>query len=109
MTLVRALSSFSVLFSLSLSRQFGGSNQFLSSNKLPDILPVPGHGVLSQTGIKGRGASFLHFGGASGKGRSVAVGLGVAGLNFLGVAPFLFSAVWFFLMLGLASGSGGLN
>ena len=34
---------------------------------------------------------------------------GVAGLNFLGAALFLFSAALFFLMLGLVSGSGGLN
>ena len=85
------------------------SNQFLSSNKLPDILPVPGHGVLSQTGIEGRGASFLGFGGASSKGRHAVVGLGIAGLNFLGVALFLFSVALSFLMLGLVFGSGGLN
>ena len=54
--------------------------------------------MLFHTGTDGRGASFLGFGGASGKGGCAAVGLGVAGLNFLGVALFLFSdvgiAVW---------------
>ena len=65
--------------------------------------------MLSQTGIEGRGTSFLGFGGDSGKGRCTVVGMGVAGLNFLGVALFLFSAALFFLMLGLVSGSGGLN
>ena len=65
--------------------------------------------MLSQTGIEGSGASFLGVGGASGKGGHAAVSLGVAGLNFLGVALFFFCAALFFLMLGLASGSGGLN
>ena len=38
------------------------------------------------------------------------VGLGaVLVLNLLGTAPFLFSAALSFLMLGLVSGSGGLN
>ena len=35
--------------------------------------------------------------------------LGVAGLNFLGVAHFFFSVTSFFLTFGLVSGSGGLN
>ena len=65
--------------------------------------------MLSWTDIEGRGASYLGFGGASGKGGCTAVGLVVAGLNFLGVALFLFSVALFFLMLGLVSGSGGLN
>ena len=44
------------------------------------------------------------------EGGHVAVVLWVAGLNlFLGVALFFFSAMSFFLMLGLVSGSGGLN
>ena len=55
------------------------------------------------------GTSFLGLGGASGKGRHVVVGLGVAGLNLLGTALFLFSAAFSYLMLGLVSGSGGLN
>ena len=74
---------------------------------------MPGHGVLSQTGTEGMGqlsgTSFLGLGGASGKGRCMVVGLGVAGLNLLGVALFLFSAALSFQMLGLVSGSGGLN
>ena len=37
------------------------------------------------------------------------VGLGAAGLNLFGAALFLFSAALSFLMLGLVSGSGGLN
>ena len=65
--------------------------------------------MLLWTGIEGRGTSFLGFGGASGKGRCTAVGLGVAGLNFLGVAVFLFSVALSFLMLGLIFGSGDLN
>ena len=65
--------------------------------------------MLSQTAIEGRGASFLGFGGASGKGRCTMVGLGVAGLNFLGVAHFLFSVALPFLMVGLVFGSEGLN
>ena len=45
-----------------------------------------------------------------GKGGHAAVGLGVAGLNFLlGVALFLFSATSFFLTFELVSRSGGLN
>ena len=35
-----------VMFLFSLSRQFGGSNHFLSSKRLPNTFPVPGHGVL---------------------------------------------------------------
>ena len=65
--------------------------------------------MLSCTGIDGRGASFLGFSGSSGKGGHAAVGLGVTGLNLLGVALFLFSVALSFLMLGLVSGSGGLN
>ena len=65
--------------------------------------------MLSHTGIEGRGASFLGFGGACGRSRCTVVGLGVAGLNFLGVALFLSSVELFFPMLGLVSGSGGLN
>ena len=65
--------------------------------------------MLSQMGTEGRGASFLGFGGAFGKGGCTAVGLGVAGLNFLGVALFLLSVTLPFPMLGLVSGSGGLN
>ena len=72
-------------------------------------MPVPGQGVLPWTGIEGRGASFLGFGGASVKGRCAAVVLEVAGLSFLGVAVFLFSVALSFLMLGLVFGSGGLN
>ena len=46
----------------------------------------------SLAGTEGRGALFLGFGGAYGKGGYTVVGLGVAGLNFfLGVALFLFS------------------
>ena len=54
--------------------------------------------MLSCAGTDGRGASFLGFGGASGKGGCAAVGLGVTGLNFLGVALFLFSVTLSFLM-----------
>ena len=72
-------------------------------------MPVPGHGVLSLTGTEGRGASFLAFGGTSDIGGHAAVGLGVAGLIFLGVALFLFSVALSFLMLGLLFGSAGLN
>ena len=57
-------------------------------------MPVPGHGVLSCTGTDGRSASFLGFVGASGKGGHAVVGLGVTGLNFLGVALFLFSVIF---------------
>ena len=43
-------------------------------------------------------------------GRHVVVGLGaMLGLNLLGAALFLFSAVLSFLMLGLVSGSGNLH
>ena len=52
---------------------------------------------------------FLGLGGASGKGGHVVVGLGVAVLNLLGVALFLFSMALSFLMLGVVSGSGSLN
>ena len=66
--------------------------------------------MLSHTGTEGRGALLLSFGGASGKGGHAVAGLGVAGLNFfLGVALFLFSVTVSFLILGLVSGSGGLN
>ena len=44
--------------------------------------------MLSHAGTGGRDASFLGFGGASGKGEHAAVGLGVVGLNFLGMALF---------------------
>ena len=70
---------------------------------------MPDHGVLSHAGTNGRGASFLGFGVASGKIGCPVVGLGVTGLNFWGVAVFLFSVTLSFLMLGLVSGSGGLN
>ena len=74
---------------------------------------MPGHGVFLQTGTEGRGwlsgTSFLGLGGASGKGRCTVVSLWVAGLNLLGVALFLFSTALSILMLGLVSGSGGLN
>ena len=59
----------------------------------------------SLTGTEGMGLLFLGFGGASGKGGHTAVGLGVTGLNFLGVALFLFSVTSFFLTFGLVSGS----
>ena len=73
-------------------------------------MPAPGHGVLSHAGTEGKGALLLGFGGASGKGGHAVVGLGVAGLNFfLGMALFLFSITVSFLILGLVSGSGGLN
>ena len=39
-------------------------------------MPVPGHGVLSSAGTDGKGASFLGFGGASGKVGCAAVGFG---------------------------------
>ena len=69
---------------------------------------MPGHGVSSLTGADD--ALLLGFGGAPSKGECIAVILGVAGLNFFfGVALFLFSVMSFFLMLGLVSGSGGLN
>ena len=75
---------------------------------------MPCHGVLSQTGTEGRGqlsgtTSFLDLGGASGKGGHMVVGFGVAGLILLGVALFPFSMALSCLMLGLVSGSGGLN
>ena len=56
-----------------------GNNQYLSSNKLPDILPAPGHGVSSLT-VKGddaAAASLVGFGGACSKGRHVMVALGL--------------------------------
>ena len=85
-----------------------GSNQFLSSKRFLDILPVLGHGVSSLGGADD--ALLLGFGGASSKGGCIAVIFGVAGLNFfLGVALFLFFAMSFFLTLGLVSGSEGLN
>ena len=71
--------------------------------------------MLLQTGtgteVRGQlsGTSLLGLGGASGKGRCMAVGLQATGLNLLGAALFLFSVTLFFLMLGLVSGSGGLN
>ena len=65
--------------------------------------------MLPHAGTDGRGASFLGFGGAYGKDGHAVVTLGVIGLNFLGVALFLFSVTLSFLMLGLESGSGGLN
>ena len=65
--------------------------------------------MLSCVGTEGKGALLLGFDGASGKGRHAVVGLGVAGLNFLGVALFLFSVTVSFLILGLVSGSRGLN
>ena len=66
--------------------------------------------MLSHTSTEGKGAMLLGFGGASGKGGHTMVDLGVAGLNFfLGVALFLFSVAVSFLILGLVSGSGGLN
>ena len=74
---------------------------------------MPDHGVLLQTGTEGggqlSGTSVLGLGGASGKGGHMVVGLGVAGLNLLGAAFFLFSMALSFLMLGLVSGNGGLN
>ena len=86
---------------------------FKNSNVLPDILPVPGHGVLLQTGTEDRGwlsgTSFLGLGGTSGKGGCMVVGLGVAGLNLLGAALSPFPAALSFLMLGWVFGSGGLN
>ena len=42
-----------------LSRQFGGSNQFLSSKRLPDTFPAPGHGVLSWTGTFSKGGGLF--------------------------------------------------
>ena len=66
---------------------------------------MQGHCVLLQIGIEGRGrlsdTSFLALGGAFGKDGCMVVGLGVAGLNLLGAALFLFSAALSFLMLGL--------
>ena len=38
-----------IVILLSLFRWLGGSNQFLSSKRFPDILPALGHGVLLQT------------------------------------------------------------
>ena len=83
---------------------------------LPDTLPAPGHGVFSQTGTFSKGGglfsgtSFLAGTFNTVPGRCVVVGLGaVLGLNLLGAALFLFSAVLSFLILRLVSGSGGLN
>ena len=77
----------------------------LSSNRLPDTLPVPGHGVLLRTGIEGRGwlsgISLLGLGGASDTGGCTVVGLGAAGLILLGIALFLFSVALSCLMLGV--------
>ena len=64
-----------------------------------------GNGVFSLAGTEDES-----FGGASGKGGHAVAGFGVAGLNFfLGVALFLFSVILTSLILGLVSGSGGLN
>ena len=87
--------AFSFLFSV--AKYVLGSSQFLSSKRFPNILPVPGHGVSSLTGIEGRDMLFLGFGGASGKGGCTVVGLRVAGLNFfLGntVLPNIGISVW---------------
>ena len=69
--------------------------------------------MLLQTGTEGRGwlsgTSFLGLGGVCGKGGCAVVGLGAVGLNLLCSALFLFSMALSFLMLGLVSGSGGLN
>ena len=88
---------------------------FCLQKRLPDTLPVPGHGVLSQTRTFSKGGgllsgtSVLGLAGPSDTvaGGCMAVGLGaVLGLNLLGAALFLFSAMLSFLMLGLVSGSG---
>ena len=66
--------------------------------------------MLSLTGTEDggqlSGTLVLGLGGASGKGGCVVVGLGVAGLNLLGTALFLFSVALSFLMLGLVSSNG---
>ena len=107
----------SVAFLLLLFKYLGGSNQFLSSKRFPDILPAPGHGVLSQTGAFSKGGGL--FSGASVWGLTltgaletvtgghVAVSLGfgaVLGLNLLvGTALFLFCVALSFLTLALLS------
>ena len=52
---------------------------------------------------------FLGFGGASGKGVCTVVGLGVAGLNFLGVGSLSLSCNIVLPYIGIVSGSGGLS
>ena len=94
----------------------GGSSQFLSLKRFPHTLPAPGHGVFSQTGTYSKGGglysgtSFLAGAFDTIAGGCAAVGLGAAlGLNLLDTALVLFSVALSFLMLGLVSGSGGLN
>ena len=69
-----------------------------------------GHGVSSLSVTGAVDALLIGFGVACSKRGCVMVALGVADLNlFLGVALFLFSVESPFLILGLVSGSGGLN